>query len=123
MAARILLPARRGYACEVLRLAAALRDVFDLRVAIKKEASRSPRTPYRSAIELASWLWAPRTGFEPVTYRLTAGRSTVELSRNRCSLRTLAVYTTLQRFVNTFVNSKPLPGASRLTSMVHYSQA
>src|SRR5438270_12237818 len=24
---------------------------------------------------------APRTGFEPVTYRLTAGRSTVELSR------------------------------------------
>src|SRR5437868_15143807 len=28
---------------------------------------------------------APRTGFEPVTYRLTAGRSTVELSRNTCS--------------------------------------
>lgn len=38
MAARIVLPARRGYACEVLRLAAAVRDVFDLRVAIKKEA-------------------------------------------------------------------------------------
>src|SRR5438045_7958475 len=27
---------------------------------------------------------APRTGFEPVTYRLTAGRSTVELSRKMC---------------------------------------
>ena len=28
---------------------------------------------------------APRTGFEPVTYRLTAGRSTVELSGNMLS--------------------------------------
>src|ERR1700730_14355881 len=28
---------------------------------------------------------APRTGFEPVTYRLTAGRSTVELSRKMCT--------------------------------------
>ena len=27
-------------------------------------------------------LMAPRTGFEPVTYRLTAGCSTAELSRN-----------------------------------------
>src|SRR5260221_4917698 len=32
---------------------------------------------------------APRTGFEPVTYRLTAGRSTVELSRNICILSDL----------------------------------
>jgi hypothetical protein len=35
--------------------------------------------------ELASWASAPRTGFEPVTYRLTAGRSTVELSRKMFS--------------------------------------
>src|SRR5260370_16176481 len=32
---------------------------------------------------------APRPGFEPGTYRLTAGRSTVELSRNDVRLETL----------------------------------
>src|ERR1700686_989177 len=65
MAVRTVLPALREYACEVLPLAAALRDGFDLRVVIKKEASR------------AAWAVAPRPGFEPGTYRLTAGRSTV----------------------------------------------
>src|SRR5436853_6020043 len=36
---------------------------------------------------------APRTGFEPVTHRLTAGCSTVELSRKiPLPLRTMAVY-------------------------------
>ena len=35
---------------------------------------------------LAGWSFvAPRTGLEPVTYRLTAGRSTIELSGNRLS--------------------------------------
>ncbi len=39
---------------------------------------------------------APRTGFEPVTHRLTAGCSTVELSRKiPLPLRTMAVYTRL----------------------------
>ncbi len=47
---------------------------------------------------------APRTGFEPVTYRLTAGRSTVELSRNDFLLAhlTQAVYQVCAVFVNTF---------------------
>lgn len=36
---------------------------------------------------------APRTGFEPVTYRLTAGRSTVELSRKACVLLERLQYT------------------------------
>src|ERR1051326_5303690 len=46
---------------------------------------------------------APRTGFEPVTYRLTAGRSTVELSRkvfswNACSIH--EVVAVRQYFLN-----------------------
>ena len=110
------LPARREKVCEMLRLVVALRAVFVLRVAIKKEASLFlsrlvtsrlfiafragwsqtpvcdlhhtsllPLACWRSALELVSRKGAPRTGFEPVTYRLTAGRSTVELSRNRRS--------------------------------------
>ena len=34
-------------------------------------------------IFLKEFTMAPRTGFEPVTYRLTAGCSTAELSRNK----------------------------------------
>ena len=37
---------------------------------------------------------APRTGFEPVTYRLTAGRSTVELSRTVHSTNTRSIHQT-----------------------------
>src|SRR6478735_1881711 len=38
----------------------------------------------RARRSAGSWIlhWAPRLGFEPRTYRLTAGRSTVELSGN-----------------------------------------
>jgi hypothetical protein len=113
MAARIVLPARCGKVCEVLRLTVALRDVFDLRVAIKKEASCCSRALVTSRLVAnalfanlathhyirllvteAPWNWlpgflAPRTGFEPVTYRLTAGRSTVELSRNSALIERL----------------------------------
>src|SRR5437868_1327633 len=35
---------------------------------------------------------APRTGFEPVTYRLTAGRSTVELSRKMFSWNARSIH-------------------------------
>lgn len=40
---------------------------------------------------------APRTGLEPVTYRLTADRSTIELSRKVCVLSERLQYTTLFR--------------------------
>lgn len=45
---------------------------------------------------------APRVGFEPTTYRLTAGRSTVELSRKVISCGALIIiaykYRTSQPF-------------------------
>src|SRR6266487_2184957 len=41
-------------------------------------ANKTPRKPVPGRL-------APRTGFEPVTSRLTAGRSTVELSGKVCS--------------------------------------
>jgi hypothetical protein len=53
MAARMVLPARRGKVCEVVRLPVALRDVFDLRVAIKKEASCSSRALVTSRVVTA----------------------------------------------------------------------
>ena len=74
-----------SHVCPWLHIPVVLGDVFSLQVAIK----RKPLvflTPFNGgARNMASRLLAPRTGFEPVTYRLTAGRSTVELSRNRCS--------------------------------------
>src|SRR5437762_14353440 len=45
-----------------------------------------------SSLGLVSWASAPRTGFEPVTYRLTAGRSTVELSRNVLSCNACSIH-------------------------------
>ena len=42
---------------------------------------------------------APRTGFEPVTYRLTAGCSAIELSRNICLLLSLQVVEIIQQIL------------------------
>ena len=46
-------------------------------------ATWNPAGRKRKGREIAAFLFlAPRVGFEPTTYRLTAGRSTIELSGN-----------------------------------------
>ncbi len=67
---------------------------------------------------------APRVGLEPTTYRLTAGRSTIELSGKNLFFTTvysdyLIIVLNLFGFVNTFYSptikhSKNLPSAGLL---------
>ena len=62
------------------------------------QAGLGERTLSSSKNEFVSSLLAPRTGFEPVTYRLTAGCSTIELSRNICDYKSTNQLRILQIF-------------------------
>ncbi len=56
---------------------------------------------------------APRVGLEPTTYRLTAGRSTIELSGNKSLYDYTIIIINLTAFVNIYpvrsVATKMLP--------------
>src|SRR5450755_3725924 len=52
----------------------------------------------QKATDWVAFQKAPRTGLEPVTYQLTAGRSTIELSRNVFVLLERLQYTINTKF-------------------------
>ena len=54
----------------------------------KHQAVEGLTTSYGLVLALAKKALAPRVGLEPTTCRLTAGRSTIELSGNSCRDRT-----------------------------------
>lgn len=64
---------------------------------------------------------APRTGLEPVTSRLTAGRSTIELSRNVFSRNDCSIHY-VHAFVNTFWELFLKIAITQLRYMEHIDQ-